>query len=289
MIEPERIRAAYAECERITRRQAGNFSWGIRLLPDEKRRALSAVYAMARRIDDISDGQLPAVEKLRLLRDARELATDPASHPDDAIAIALTDSAARLPIPLAAFGELVDGCEMDVLGRTYDTIDDLVGYCSCVAGSIGRLSVGVFGHRGDPDRIFELADALGVALQLTNILRDLREDHYLGRTYLPKQDLEAFDCTLETLPDGSLDPQDGALAELIRFEATRAQGWYERGIRLLPELDRRSLACCTAMAGIYRALLDRIAADPTLTLRGRTSVPTRQKVGIAVRALVRTR
>jgi phytoene synthase len=288
----DELQHAYDECERITREQARNFSWGIRLLPPDKRGALSAVYAMARRIDDIGDGDLPAPEKLRRLATARQVATEPGSAPDDLVAVALADAAARLPIPLGAFGDLVDGCEMDVRGQTYDTLDDLVHYCRCVAGSIGRLSLGVFGPPSagaEARRADELADALGVALQLTNILRDVREDLGTGRVYLPKADLDVFACTVTALPDGNLDPQQGALAELIRFEAARAWSWYDRGRQLLPLLDRRSAACCAAMADIYFELLRRIAADPARIMRGRLSLSTRDKLRVAGRALVRGR
>ncbi len=286
------IDAAYDVCERITREQARNFSWGIRLLPAPKRRALSAVYAVARRIDDIGDGDLPADEKLRQLALARAGSTAPGGHLDDPVLLALDDAARLLPIPLDAFGELVDGCEMDVTGRSYDDLDQLVGYCRCVAGSIGRLSLGVFDPPltgGDRARAAGLADALGVALQLTNILRDIREDLGNGRVYLPKRDLDLFDVELATLPDGSLDPHDGRLAELVRFEAARAWGWYDRGLKLLGMLDRRSAACCAAMAGIYRELLARIAADPGIVMRRRASLPTRDKIRVAARSLARGR
>jgi phytoene synthase len=163
-----------------------------------------------------------------------------------------------------------------------------VDYCRCVAGSVGRLSLGVFNPplaRTDFDQAAELADALGIALQLTNILRDIREDLGNGRVYLPRRDLDLFGCELTTLPDGTLDPCDGALAEVIRFEAARAWGWYDRGLNLLDVLDRRSAACCAAMAGIYRELLARIAADPRLVMGGRLSLPPGQKLRIAARSI----
>jgi phytoene synthase len=285
------VEEAYRECERITGEQARNFAWGIRLLPAPKRRALSAVYALARRIDDIGDGALPAEQKLRLLGDARAGSAAPREYPDDPVLVAVADAADRLPIPLTAFGELVDGCEMDVTGRSYDTFADLVEYCRCVAGSIGRLSLGVFAPPlPAPERrqAAELADALGVALQLTNILRDIREDLGNGRVYLPKQDLALFGCELRLLPDGTLDPADGAFAEVVRFEAARAAGWYDRGLGLLAVLDHRSAACCSAMAGIYRELLTRIAADPGQVMRGRLSLPGRDKLRVAVRSLARS-
>lgn len=283
------IEAAYAEAERITRTEAKNFAWGIRLLPQAKRHALSAVYAMARRVDDIGDGDLPAAQKAEQLVEVRERATNPRAFPDDAVCVALADAANLLPIPLAAFGELVDGCEMDLNGRTYDTLDELIEYCRCVAGSIGRLSLGVFApplSTSEFARASELADALGVALQITNILRDVKEDLSIGRVYLPKQDLGLFNASLVTLADGTLDPQDGAMAEVVRFEAARAMGWYDRGLQLLPLLDHRSAACCGAMAGIYRELLNRISADPSVVLRERASLPTKDKLRVAARSLV---
>jgi phytoene synthase len=286
---PSAAEDAYRECERITREQARNFAWGIRLLPPVKRGALSAVYAMARRIDDIGDGTLPNEEKLRLLAEARAQSAAPADFGSDPVCVALADAANRLPIPLAAFGELVDGCEMDVTGRSYDSLDELVEYCRCVAGSIGRLSLGVFDPGLSPAdfaHAAELADALGVGLQLTNILRDIREDFLNGRVYLPKRDLALFGCEIAVGPDGALDPCDGGLAELIRFEAARAWGWYDRGLGLLDVLDRRSAACCGAMAGIYRELLDRIAADPRQVMTGRMSLPARDKLRVAARSLV---
>jgi 15-cis-phytoene synthase len=283
------VLAAYRECERITGAQARNFAWGIRLLTTPKRRALSAVYAFARRVDDIGDGDLPAEEKVRLLAQARAAAAAPGDYPDDPVLIALADAAGRLPIPLDAFGELVDGCEMDVRGETYDSLDHLAVYCRCVAGSIGRLSLGVFNPpAGDPAtaaRTADLANTLGIALQLTNILRDIREDLGNGRVYLPRKDLELFGVTLRTQADGSLDPADGGLAELIRFEAARAWGYYDRGLQLLPLLDRRSAACCAALAGLYHELLTRIAADPTIVMAGRASLPTRDKLKIAAVSL----
>jgi phytoene synthase len=286
---PADIAAAYRTCEQITSEQARNFAWGIRLLPAAKRRALSAVYAMARRIDDIGDGELPDEYKLAELAAARRAATEPDDQ-DDPVQVALAHAATVLPIPLEAFDELVDGCEMDVTRRNYDDLTELLDYCRCVAGSIGRLSLGVFDPplRGNDDaEASRLADTLGGALQLTNILRDIREDLAAGRIYLPKRDLDLFGVELRTADDGALDPQDGRLAELVRFEAARAAGRYDEGLRLLPMLDRRSAACAGAMAGIYRELLSRIAADPTIVMRGRASLPIRDKLWVATRAMAR--
>ncbi|MEQ4204178.1 squalene/phytoene synthase family protein [Actinopolymorpha sp. B9G3] len=283
---------AYAVCEAITRQEARNFSYGIRLLPAAKRRALSAVYAMARRIDDIGDGDLPDEDKLRGLATVRAQVRQIGAYErlahgraDDPVLTALADAAGRFPIPVAAFDELVDGCEADVRGHQYKTFDDLVGYARSVAGSVGRLSLGVF-DPPDQARAAPLADTLGVALQLTNILRDLREDRQRGRIYLPEEDLERFGCSLEVDAGGALAGSPG-FADLVRFEAERAETWYARGLGLLPLLDRRSRACTAAMAGIYHRLLGRILTDPDATRHTRLSLPGREKAAVAARAILR--
>jgi phytoene synthase len=283
------VRAAYRRCEEITWSQARNFSYGIRLLPPAKRHALAAVYAFARRIDDIGDGTLPAPEKLVRLEEARAslsalMAGGANGQPDasDAVLVALADVAGRFDIPLAAFGELIDGCAADVRGVTYHTFEDLLHYCRCVAGSIGRLSLGVFGA-ADPDEAVPLADSLGVALQLTNILRDIREDYATGRIYLPAEDFERFGCALDQDPADS--PAQGKLTALVEFEAERARTWYARGLALMPLLDRRSAASAGAMAGIYFRLLEHIAATPAAVLTRRMSLPAREKALVAAKSL----
>jgi 15-cis-phytoene synthase len=276
------VEAAYAACEAITKTEARNFHYGIRLLPPAKRSALSAVYALARRIDDIGDGDLPVADKRAALVGARASLGD-LDASDDPVLVAVADASRRLPIPLEAFGELVDGVEMDVAGTQFETFDDLVGYCRNVAGSIGRLCLGVFGAR-DMSVAPGYADELGIGLQQTNILRDIREDLIAGRVYLPTDDLMRFGVDLKVGSDGAL-VDDGGLTALVRFSADRARGWYDDGLRLIPLLDRRSAACASAMSGIYRRLLDRIAAQPSLVRDRRLSLSGWQKAGVAVRAL----
>jgi phytoene synthase len=280
------LQEAYRSCAQITRREAGNFYYGIRLLPTGKRAALCAVYALARRIDDIGDGDLPLEEKLTGLAGVRAsvralLAGDDGGDP---VLAAVGDVARRHPVPIGAFEEIIDGVEMDLTGRRYATFDELVVYCRCVAGAVGRLCLGVFGSR-DGHRAPELADALGIGLQQTNILRDIREDLGNGRVYLPQEDLDRFGVDLRTDEDGNLADPDGALAELIRSAVVRARSWYEQGDLLLPLLDRRSAACTGAMAGIYRELSERIGADPTQVYDRRLSLSGRDKAAVAFRAL----
>lgn len=276
---------AYEHCERLTGEQARNFSYGIRLLPREKRRMLSAVYAFARRVDDIGDGDAPADERLRGLDEVRAQLHAMHDYRDDPVLVALADAAVRADLPLGAFDELIDGCRADVLGTTYHTFSDLRWYCRCVAGSIGRLSLAVFTAGTPRPDAAPVADALGVALQITNILRDVLEDAENGRVYLPKEDLDCFGVTMRLDGNGTFADAEDDLLALVEFEATRAMEWYETGLRLLPMLDSRSRACCAAMAGIYHRLLSRIMARPWLVLRGRVSLPPQEKLTVALRSL----
>jgi phytoene synthase len=275
---------AFKHCERIARAQARNFAYGIRLLPLPKRQALSAVYALARRIDDVGDGSLPARARLdeleRIRAQVRTLSVPTGGAPSpDPVLHALRAVAARYPLPLGAFDELIDGCELDCTRTTIQTYDELVQYCRLVAGSIGRLSVSILGVR-DMAVAAPLADALGIALQMTNILRDIVEDReQLGRVYIPRQEIVGFGCRDDLTGDRD------TLALLVSYEARRARSWYEQGLTLLPLLDYRSRACVATMAGIYRRLLGRIEAEPELPLLGRVSLPAWEKAWLASRAL----
>jgi phytoene synthase len=295
---------AYARCEAITREQAANFYYGIRLLSRERRRAMCAAYAFARRIDDIGDGSLPPERKLELLEQAGtqlaelERSGSPAAAPSDPVIVALADAHTRFPLPAGALGELIEGVRMDVEGATYETFEELVLYCRRVAGAIGRVCLAIFatrrrgGETADPQQIEALADDLGVALQLTNILRDVREDALGGRVYLPAEDLRRFDIGAGADMAQSArallaaaEREDEALVALERFQAARAQQWFNRGMQLVPLLDRRSAACVAAMAGIYHRLLQQIEDDPRRALSERMSLSGGQKALVALRSL----
>jgi phytoene synthase len=297
---------AYAQCAAITRAQAANFYYGIRLLAPERRRAMCAAYAFARRIDDIGDGALARERKRELLDEAAEQLsvlerTGSALHAaQDPVIVALADAHRRFSLPSGALGELIEGVRMDVDGVTYEGIEDLVVYCRRVAGAIGRVCLAIFGIRARGAGALErsqaegLADDLGVALQLTNILRDVREDAEIGRVYLPAEDLRRFGLISGSGPaaaadvlaalDGETASQD-SLAALVRFEAERAQQWFDRGLALVGLLDRRSAACVLAMSGIYQRLLARIEADPQRALHERASLPVGEKVRVALRSI----
>jgi len=269
---------AYRECELVTRTRAANFYYGIRLLPAPKRRAMCAVYAFARRVDDIGDEPGPAERKEEQLAHLR---AELQSEDGTPLRAALADAERRFGLPHDALEDLVAGVEMDVRGERYETFDELVVYCRRVAGSIGRLCVAIFGSE-DPAAP-GLAEDLGVALQLTNILRDVREDLELGRVYLPAEERRRFDAAdLASAPDERF-------AQLISFEAQRARHWFERGLGLTAMLDSRSASCVAAMAGIYQRILARIESDPLQVRRRGVSLPVWEKIWVALRSLAGAR
>ena len=276
-----RVQEAYAHCESLTRKAAANFYYGIRLLPHEKRRATCAVYAFARRVDDIGDGDFHEREKLELLDVAEQALLALSTDGADPVIVALADARACFSLPIDALEDLIEGVRMDVLGTTYDTFEELLGYCRKVAGSIGRLCLAIFGG-DDGGRARALADDLGVAMQLTNILRDLREDAGNGRVYLPREDLVRYQLST----DGRFQGGEGQLDALLRFQVRRAGEWFDQGLELVPSLDRRSSACVLAMANIYKRVLLRIEADPQRASRERVALSIWEKLWVAGRSVL---
>ena len=269
------VDAAYRHCEALTRAHAANFYYGIRLLPAPKRRAMCAVYAFARRVDDIGDGDDPAERKLALLAaTGEELQHSNGSQ----LRLALADAERRFDLPRDALSDLIAGVEMDVRGERYMTFDELVVYCRRVAGTIGRLCLAIFGST-DPQRAAPLAEDLGVAMQLTNILRDVREDLDRGRVYLPAEDRHRFGC------DDLLAASPDAFAHLISFEVARAREWFDRGLGLMDLIDVRSGSCVSAMTGIYRRILERIDEAPTSVLQHGVALTPFEKTWVTLRSL----
>jgi phytoene synthase len=244
--------AAYADVMRITRQEARNFAWGVMVLPRPKRQAVAALYAFARRVDDIADSRLEADERRSRLEACRaSIESLPTSPNGDSVLVALADAMSRYPIPTSALRDLVEGGLMDVEKARYANWQELHEYCRRVAGAVGLACTAVYGPRdhavADP-----LAERLGLALQQINIMRDVREDWELGRVYLPQDELDRFGVSEEDIAAGRTGPE---WQELMDYQAARADRLLRAGLDLLPLLDRRSALCVRAFAGIYRGLL----------------------------------
>jgi 15-cis-phytoene synthase len=267
-------------CHSMARREAKNFYWGFISLPREQRNAIYALYDFARQVDDEADAAANTPDLPGRLRVHRErLARCVRGEYDDPVMQVLSVAVKRFAIPEAELQMLVDGCEMDGMKTRYETWDDLRQYCNLVASVVGRMCVRIFGF--DDDAALERADDLGIALQLTNILRDVREDVGLGRIYLPREDLHRFGVTEDALVSGGTI--DGWEA-LIDFESLRAREYFTQGYKVLDYIERRPAACVRTMAGIYERILEKIERDPTLPLHRRAGLSSTEKIGAMVRA-----
>jgi 15-cis-phytoene synthase len=270
---------AYAYCRNVTRQSATSFYNAFRLLPSDRRAALDAVYAFCRFVDDVADdeGQRDPAALLRRWRE--ELAAVYDGTPSHAIGIALADAAPRFGLAREHFEELIRGVEMDLRCRRYQTFDDLYAYCYRVASTVGLLCIEIFG-RTQPSATDYAVD-LGIAFQLTNILRDVNEDAERGRIYLPLEDLERFGCTEDDLLQARYSAN---VAALMAFECGRARAYYLRAQGALPPEDRRALAPAEAMRFIYERLLGRIESRRFDVFGPRITLPRYEKVGLALAA-----
>jgi phytoene synthase len=277
------IRDAQRYCERLARREAKNFYWGFISLPFQQRMAIYALYGFARVIDDEADDPNRDHRDERLNHHRARISACMRGVYDDPITRVLADAIPRYAIPESELQKLIDGCGMDLLRVRYDTWDELRVYCDAVASVVGRMCVRIFGF--DDMRALERADDLGLALQLTNILRDVREDAELGRIYLPEEDFARFGATSDELFHGTPGPW---WDEMVHFEVRRATALFESGYRVLDHIPRRSGACVQTMAGIYHVILGKIERDPRLPLRGRASLTRSEKLGVLVKSWLRS-
>jgi phytoene synthase len=264
------VAEAYAEVGRITRREAKNFAYGIMVLPRAKRQAIAAIYAFARKVDDVADGELPPEEKRARLEELRGALGEDSADP---VFVALCDARERFGIPREPLEALIEGGLQDLEQSTYRDFAELRGYCEKVAGAVGLACVPIYGSDDT-----EHAMMLGIALQLINIIRDVDEDRRLGRVYLPQDELTAFGVE-ELAPS----PQ---FRELMAFEAERARAYLAEGLRLLDSLDRRSALCVGTFAGLYRETLDRIEAGGFDVFGEKTRLSAPRKLAVVARGLL---
>jgi 15-cis-phytoene synthase len=271
-------------CSRLTRKSRSNFYYSFLFLAKEKREAMYAVYAFCRSVDDIADGQASGAEKRgRLDEWRRELDRCYEGKPGHPISVRLAQSMRCFPIPKELFEELIAGVEMDLTQHRYPTFRDLYEYCYRVAGVVGLMCIEIFGYRNPKAK--DYAVNLGVALQLTNIMRDVRVDAERGRIYLPQEELARFGYTEEELLRGAYTP---TFVELMRFSAARARRYFQNARELLAAEDRRSLVAAEIMGAIYYQLLEAIEASGYRVFDRIITLPTTHKLWIALSVWARS-
>ena len=293
---PSQIETAYSVCRGITRAAARNFYYAFLVLPKAKRQALSAIYAFMRRCDDIADDESLSVGERRRMLSAwldgvhRAQAGNPT---DDPVLLALTAAQRRFHIPDALLDQLASGTAMDLRDDAleqgvqqgalrYQTFDDLYLYCYRVASVVGLVCIRIFGYQ---DAAAEpLAEKLGQAFQLTNIIRDVKEDAAAGRIYLPEEDFARFGIS----PYELHSPPDAArFAPLLAMEANRAREFYKAAEELIPLIDEDSQPALWALVAIYRKLLEKIASHNYDVFHGRIRLSRREKLAILGKGILK--
>lgn len=268
---------SYALCERIARKTGKNFYYSFLVMPREKRAAMCAIYAFMRRSDDIADGAAnPAVamDGLGQWRMQVDAALNGGAAGDPTLP-ALVDTVRRYRIPVRHFHELLDGTEMDQTTTRYATFDELYKYCYRVASAVGLVVLPVFGYKDKA--ALAPAEACGIAFQLTNILRDVKEDAQMGRVYLPLEELRRFGVSENDIMDSRATAQ---FLELMKFEAARARGFYDKARPLLEMIDADSRGTLAVMIAIYGGILRKIEESNFAVFDRRIRLSTAEKLWI---------
>jgi phytoene synthase len=279
-MKPELI-ASYRSAEAVARSRS-NFYYSFLVLPPEKRRAFCAVYAFMRYCDDISDGAGSREAKHSMLRDWRSQldAVFAGTLPGNGILPAFLDTVKTFSIPAEYFHWVIDGAEMDLSVFQYETFEDLYRYCFNVASAVGLVCLQIFGF--DAPGAKKYAEQCGIAFQLTNILRDVKEDTAIGRVYLPLEDLRRFGYSPEELRHGTMDER---FRSLMQFETERARTYYASARKLIPLVDEASRPALWAMIRIYERILDRIEERRFDVFRGPIHLAGMEKLSIALKAI----
>ncbi len=275
-------------CRKLTTRSRSNFYYAFLFLPTRRREALEAVYAYCRLVDDVVDEDAPVAKKLEGIAGwRRELdlvyAGSSASAPTHPVSARLKAAVEEFAIRREDMEAVIDGCAMDIEKNRYATWDELRLYCYRVASAVGLMCVEIFGY--SPERraeVREYAIDLGIALQLTNILRDVAEDAVRGRIYLPSEDLRAFGVSEADLASGSPSRNGSAFRRLMQFQAIRARTHYVRARAAIPESERTQLVIAEIMGDIYYALLEKIEDSNFAIFGAKPTVRRRQKMAIAL-------
>lgn len=269
---------AYIHCQRVAKTEAKNFYYAFRTLPAAKRRAIYAVYAFCRYCDDIADEDLLREEKRRLLAETRNCLHSPGLEPDDPVFMALEGAISDFAIPRSYLEDVIRGVEMDLDVSRFESFDDLREYCRLVASAVGLICIEIFGYE-DPAAIDYAVD-FGLAMQLTNIMRDVREDAERDRIYIPLEDIRRFGYSERELMEGRNNEN---FRSLMDFQATRARGYFDSGERLMPLLSRESRACAAVLHQLYSRILDRIESTGYDVFERRIGLSVSEKLLLVAR------
>ena len=276
------LELAYEECRSITRREARNFYYAFLTLPAAQRRAIYVTYAFCRHCDDAVDAERSDEEKLATLVSLRNhLSEAYQGHGATPVLLALADVADRYQIPEEYFQEVLSGVESDLVKDRYQDFEQLRGYCYQVASVVGLICLQIFGYKDSSAKAHAID--LGLAMQLTNIARDVREDLDFGRIYLPQDEMARFGYTEEELQAGVVND---AFVNLMRFQAQRAKGYFRSGFQLIPYLSPRSRACPAVLGRLYSKILDRIESADYDVLSHRIGLSTTEKVRVTAQTWI---
>ena len=273
------IDRAYDHCQRVAKEHAKNFYYAFRTLPAAKRRAIYAVYAFCRYCDDVADDDhLPLDEKRRLLAEIRERLHNPAREAEDPVLMALEATTRDFGIPRRYYEDVIRGVETDLVVARFQSFDHLREYCYLVASAVGLICIEVFGYEDPAAR--EYAVDLGIAMQMTNVMRDVKEDMDRGRIYLPLDDIRSFGYSEQDLMDGR---NNESFRRLMAFQAERARSYFDSGARLFPLLSRESRACAAVLHQLYSRILDRMESSGYDVFGQRIGLSTSEKLLMMVK------
>ena len=278
------LQIGYREGRAITRSEAKNFYYAVLTLPQARRSAIYVVYAFCRQCDDAVDNDESPLDKMNALARLRDnLRQSYSGHPPDPLFEALADVAVRYDIPEEYFEDVIRGVEADLTKTTYKDFEELRGYCYQVASAVGLICLQIFGYRDMKAR--DHAIDLGLAMQLTNIIRDVREDLEMGRIYLPEDEMARFGYSETDLRRYVIND---AFVALMRFQAERARRYFDNGFQLLPYLSPRSRSCPAVLGQIYSKVLQRIEASGYDVFQGRISLSMAEKLRITTQTWLST-
>ena len=273
------LESAYETCRNITRREAKNFYYAFLTLPAAKRRAIYAAYAFCRHCDDSVDEKISIDSKLEALSELKtNLDLTYSGGASSPVYVALAAVARNYDIPQEYFQEIILGVKSDLVKNRFENFEELKGYCYRVASVVGLICLQIFGYKDEDAKGY--AVDLGLAMQLTNIIRDIQEDLDMGRIYLPQDELIQFGYTEEDLRNGV---RNDAFLKLMQFQSQRAREYFDQGIKLLPYLSRRSRTCPAVLGALYSKVLDRIEASNFDIFESRIALNKAEKLAITAK------